>query len=153
MAELVRVLRFGDHDVEVVGGGGAAQMIGVSRQRFYQLLDERPDFPRPVTYEPEALWDRGQVAEWASRERPPGRPLPEAHRRVKEELTHIPRGERGSPQRIFRDAYTIVRFPGISKGRSAWQALQESLEYMQRDHPEYRFEYDERWFRTQSETG
>jgi hypothetical protein len=32
-------------------------MLSVSRQRLYQLFDERPDFPRPVTYDPEALWD------------------------------------------------------------------------------------------------
>jgi hypothetical protein len=93
----------------------------------------------------------GQVAEWSQRERPPGRPLPEAHRRVKEELTHIPRGERGSPQHLFRDAYTIVRLHGMAKGHSAWQALEESLQLVRKDHPDDSLECDETWFRARNE--
>ncbi len=147
MSELVRVLRYEGGSVEVAGATEVARVLGVSRQRLYQLLDERPDLPRPITRDPEALWDREKVSAWAKQHsRQPGRPLPELHRLVKEELRHVPRGERGSPQNVFRDVYVIRRLHGWKTSRSAQQALRDALEYMRRDHPNYPFQYEEAWF-------
>ena len=147
MGELVRVLRHEGRSVEVVGATDVAHMLGVSRQRLYQLLDERPDLPRPVTRDPGALWDRNKVSAWAKRHsRQPGRPLPEIHRLVKEELRHVPRGERGSPQNVFRDVYVIKRLHESKTSSSARQALRDALEYMRRDYPDYLFRYEEAWF-------
>lgn len=151
MSEVVRVLRHGGREVEVAGATEVARMLGVSRQRLYQLLEERPDLPRPITRDPEALWGRQQIDAWASQEtRRPGKPLPLPHRLAKEDLRHIPRGERGSPQNVFRDVYVIERLHGWKDHGSAQKALHDALEYMHKDHPDYPFRYDEAWFESRS---
>lgn len=88
---------------------------------------------------------------WASQEtRRPGKPLPLPHRLAKEDLRHIPRGERGSPQNVFRDVYVIERLHGWKDHGSAQKALHDALEYMHKDHPDYPFRYDEAWFESRS---
>jgi len=44
-----------------------AELLGVSKQRAHQLAAER-DFPAPVTEDSRGrLWDRREVAAWATR--------------------------------------------------------------------------------------
>ena len=60
-----------------------AQMLGVSRQRVYQLIDTYDDFPPPVaTLAVGRIWSRSAVEEWNRRhgERPSGK-----HRRLRVE--------------------------------------------------------------------
>ncbi|GBC87326.1 hypothetical protein HRbin12_01329 [bacterium HR12] len=43
-----------------------AEILGVSRQRVYQLLEEREDFPRPAAGLARGwVWRRGDVEAWA----------------------------------------------------------------------------------------
>jgi predicted DNA-binding transcriptional regulator AlpA len=52
-----------------------ASVLGMSRQRVYQLLEERADFPRPVTQTPRgSLWDRRAIEAWKRKPRRSGRP-------------------------------------------------------------------------------
>lgn len=65
---------------EVVGVPEIAQLLGVSRQRVYQLIEAYEDFPAPVaTLAVGRIWSRAAVAEWnrSHDERPSGQ-----HRRV-----------------------------------------------------------------------
>jgi len=51
--------------VDVVGAPEVAQMLGVSRQRVYQLIDTYPDFPAPVaTLAVGRIWSRASIEEW-----------------------------------------------------------------------------------------
>lgn len=64
--------------IPVVSAGEVADLLGVSRQRVYQLLEEHSDFPRPVSDSPRgALWDRREIEHWARKPRRPGRPRSE----------------------------------------------------------------------------
>jgi len=61
--------------VDVVGAPEIAQMLGVSRQRVYQLMDAYDDFPAPVaTLAVGRIWSRAEVEEWnrSHGERPTG---------------------------------------------------------------------------------
>jgi predicted DNA-binding transcriptional regulator AlpA len=60
----------------LLGASDVAKLLGVSRQRVYELLDTHEDFPRPVaSLARGAVWDRGQVEAWvATWKRRPGRP-------------------------------------------------------------------------------
>ena len=65
----------------LVGITEIAGMLGVSRQRVYQLIDAYPDFPAPqVELSSGKVWSRDDVAAWTSRhpDRRPGRP-PQGH--------------------------------------------------------------------------
>ena len=56
-------------------------MLGVSRQRVYQLIDAYDDFPAPLaTLAVGRIWSRAAVEEWNQRhgERPSGK-----HRRLR----------------------------------------------------------------------
>ena len=67
--------------VDVVGVPEIAQMLGVSRQRVYQLIDAYEDFPQPLaTLAVGRIWSRAAVEEWnrLHGERPSGK-----HRRVR----------------------------------------------------------------------
>lgn len=44
----------------------AAALLGVSRQRVYQLAAERPDFPQPAERSP-ARWHRADIDAWKAR--------------------------------------------------------------------------------------
>ena len=51
----------------LLGATDVARLLGVSRQRVYQLA-EQADFPRPVvTLARGRMWERGQVEAWARR--------------------------------------------------------------------------------------
>jgi prophage regulatory protein len=51
---------------ELLGASDVARLLGVSRQRVYQLLEEREDFPRPAAELARgALWRRHEVEAWA----------------------------------------------------------------------------------------
>jgi hypothetical protein len=63
---------------------------------------------------------------------------------VEEEVSHIPRGERGSPQNLFRWTYTVERQHG--KDSTPAEALKAALADVRREHPDYRFRYDPSWF-------
>ncbi len=67
--------------MEVVGIPEIAQILGVSRQRVYQLIDTYEDFPAPLaTLAVGRIWSRSAVEEWNRRhgERPSGK-----HRRLR----------------------------------------------------------------------
>jgi predicted DNA-binding transcriptional regulator AlpA len=67
--------------VDVVGVPEIAQILGVSRQRVYQLIDTYEDFPAPVaTLAVGRIWSRGAVEDWnrLHGERPSGK-----HRRLR----------------------------------------------------------------------
>lgn len=67
--------------MDVVGVPEIAQILGVSRQRVYQLIDTYEDFPAPVaTLAVGRIWSRTAVEEWNQLhgERPSGK-----HRRLR----------------------------------------------------------------------
>jgi prophage regulatory protein len=67
--------------VDVVGVPEIARMLGVSRQRVYQLIDAYEDFPEPVaTLAVGRIWSREAVEKWnqVHGERPSGK-----HRRLR----------------------------------------------------------------------
>jgi predicted DNA-binding transcriptional regulator AlpA len=75
---LERRLTSSGPSIPVVSGGEVAELLGISRQRVYQLLEEHDDFPRPVSDTPRgAVWDRREVEYWARKPRRPGRPRKE----------------------------------------------------------------------------
>ncbi len=76
MSQLIRVLRRNGQDIEVLRAGEVAELLGISRQRFYQLIAEHNDFPPPVEQTGRGkLWGRPEVEAWAaSWSRRPGRP-------------------------------------------------------------------------------
>lgn len=50
---------------ELLGASDVARLLGLSRQRVYQLLEEREDFPRPVVELARgSLWRRQEVEAW-----------------------------------------------------------------------------------------
>jgi len=62
--------------VDVVGVPEVAQILGVSRQRVYQLMGSYDDFPVPLaTLAVGRIWSRQAIEEWsrAHDDRPTGR--------------------------------------------------------------------------------
>ena len=67
--------------VDVVGVPEIAQILGVSRQRVYQLIEAYDDFPMPVArLAVGRIWSRAAVEDWnrLHGERPTGK-----HRQVR----------------------------------------------------------------------
>ncbi len=67
--------------MDVVGVPEIAEMLGVSRQRVYQLMETYDDFPDPIaTLAVGRIWSRAAVEEWNRMygERPSGK-----HRRLR----------------------------------------------------------------------
>lgn len=61
--------------LQLVGATDVGRILDVTRQRVYQLMQEHPDFPKPVaTPSRGALWDRRAIVAWGERDRRPGRP-------------------------------------------------------------------------------
>ncbi len=59
-----------------MGAPEVAQILGVSRQRVYQLIDAYPDFPPPLaTLAVGRIWSRDAIEEWNQRhdDRPTGK--------------------------------------------------------------------------------
>ncbi len=51
--------------MDVVGAPEVAQILGVSRQRVYQLIDTYEDFPAPLAkLAVGRIWSREAVEEW-----------------------------------------------------------------------------------------
>jgi predicted DNA-binding transcriptional regulator AlpA len=51
---------------ELVAVAEIAAMLGVSRQRVYQLLEEDPTFPKPIEQLAVGrIWRRADVEKWA----------------------------------------------------------------------------------------
>jgi predicted DNA-binding transcriptional regulator AlpA len=75
---LERRVRGSGLSVQAISASEVADLLRVSRQRVYQLLEEREDFPRPVADTSRgAMWDRRDVEHWARKPRHPGRPRKE----------------------------------------------------------------------------
>ena len=53
----------------LIGTAEIADMLGVSRQRVYQITS-RPDFPQPVARLAIRVWDAEQVTAWIAEHRP-----------------------------------------------------------------------------------
>ena len=50
---------------DLLGASEVAKLLGVSRQRAYQLMEAHLDFPKPVAYlQRGKLWSRVQVDLW-----------------------------------------------------------------------------------------
>jgi predicted DNA-binding transcriptional regulator AlpA len=62
--------------MELLGASEAAEVLGVSRQRVYQLVETYSDFPKPVAQLGRgAIWKRSDIERWAKGwERKSGRP-------------------------------------------------------------------------------
>lgn len=83
----------------LLGATDVARLLGVSRQRVYQLA-ERTDFPRPVAVLARGrMWERGQIEAWARGRTPSGRP------RQRESRS---REENEEPRRSFGISRSIV---------------------------------------------
>lgn len=62
---------------DLIGLKEVAALLGVSRQRAFQIVQERADFPAPVaTLAAGRVWALPAVGEWMAAHpvRPPGRP-------------------------------------------------------------------------------
>jgi predicted DNA-binding transcriptional regulator AlpA len=53
-----------------------AELLGVSRQRVYKLMEQRPDFPTPTAVlRGGSVWEAAEIVRWAAANpRRPGRP-------------------------------------------------------------------------------
>jgi predicted DNA-binding transcriptional regulator AlpA/predicted nucleotidyltransferase len=73
---LGRLVRVAGRDHLVLAPSEVARLLGVSRQRVYELIRTHQDFPSPlVTKNGVGLWSRAEIERWASRwARKPGRP-------------------------------------------------------------------------------
>ena len=71
-----RQIKGGPHLPGYVGVSEIAELLGLSRQRVYQILNApRSRFPQPAAQLSRgALWNRDEVERWAERDRPSGRP-------------------------------------------------------------------------------
>ena len=81
--------------VDVVGVPEMARILGVSRQRVYQLIEAYDDFPRPVAeLAVGRIWSRVAVEEWnrLHGDRPSGK-----HRRVRFDGDEPPSGAPRAP--------------------------------------------------------
>jgi predicted DNA-binding transcriptional regulator AlpA len=66
---------------QLIGATDVGRVLGVTRQRVYQLAELYADFPSPVsTPSRGALWDSSAIRAWAAIERPEGRPTKELDR-------------------------------------------------------------------------
>ncbi len=51
--------------MDVVGAPEVAQLLGVSRQRVYQLIESYEDFPAPLArLAVGRIWSRAAIEEW-----------------------------------------------------------------------------------------
>ena len=136
-----------------VGVAEVARLLEVSKQRVSQLRDSE-DFPEPVAeLEAGPVWPAANIEAFARTSlRKPGRPAARMHAIVSEELEHIHKGPRGSPQNILRMVYQAMRKHRLSEGdvRTAWDVFQEASALVRRHAPEARFQFDEEWFRGRS---
>jgi len=74
---LTQVFRYRDAmSLELVSIPEIAKMLGVSRQRVHQLIQQYDDFPKPVAeLAIGRVWDHATVANWNdTHPRPTGRP-------------------------------------------------------------------------------
>jgi predicted DNA-binding transcriptional regulator AlpA len=63
---------------QMIGATDVGRVLGVTRQRVYQLAELYADFPSPAaTPSRGALWDSSAIRAWAAIERPEGRPTNE----------------------------------------------------------------------------
>lgn len=62
---------------------------------------------------------------------------------VQEELSHMPEGE--GPQAELRRVYQELRYKGPAEDRSA--VFHDALMTVFKRHPQFRFQYDGRYFR------
>ena len=70
-----RRVRLEGTSIQALTASEVGGILGVSRQRVYQLLSEHADFPRPRADLPRgAVWDRGEVEAWSRKVRRAGRP-------------------------------------------------------------------------------
>lgn len=65
--EVIRTIQFRGRDIQVLRASEVARLLGVSRQRVYQLMDRyEGNFPLPVAKIADgAVWDRRAVEVWA----------------------------------------------------------------------------------------
>lgn len=76
----------------------------------------------------------------------PGCSLSQSRCLVNKELRHIQRGERRSPQNVFRDIYAIERLHRWANRRAARRALRDALAYMRRENSRFTSRHGEAWF-------
>ncbi len=60
---------------DVVGASEIAELLGVSRQRVYELIESHEDFPHPIARLARgSVWERSAIERWAAKwTRTPGR--------------------------------------------------------------------------------
>jgi len=67
---------------------------------------------------------------------------------IKQDLTHIPRGVKGSPQNILRMQYAIVRRHDISKTtKTKEDTLREAIIIVKKQFPDFQPKYDATYFK------
>jgi predicted DNA-binding transcriptional regulator AlpA len=65
-----------EDELRLIGAHEIRGLLGVSRQRAYQLAS-RPDFPKPVAELAQGkIWDMGDVEEWITTHRTRSDPNP-----------------------------------------------------------------------------
>lgn len=67
---------------------------------------------------------------------------------LKSELKHIPKGSRGSTQNKLRIYYNAWRRRDLPKGKSKEETLEEAVEMLKEDDPEFNPRFDREFFRT-----
>ena len=66
---------------------------------------------------------------------------------IKFELTHVPKGSKGSTQNKLRFHYVAYRRRGIAKGLSREQCLKDAIDKLKKDYPEFAPTFDEDFFK------
>jgi len=70
---------------------------------------------------------------------------------IKQELTYIPKGSKGSIQNRLRFQYSAFRRKGITKGKSRQECLRETIDLLKEDHPGFQPEFDQSFFKASTE--
>lgn len=65
---------------------------------------------------------------------------------IKQELTYIPKGSKGSIQNRLRFCYSASRRKGIANGKSRQQCLNETVGRLKADYPKFEPEFDKNFF-------
>lgn len=75
--------------------------------------------------------------------------LKEMRNKVLNELEHIPKSS--VPQGELRAIYWISRMHSLGKkakiNQNAHEVLQECIKFLQKDYPNFKFDYDEKFFK------
>jgi len=73
--------------------------------------------------------------------------IEEINRIIRFELEYIPKGSKGSNQNKLRFYYNTYRRKGMAKGKSREECLEDAINRLREDHPNFNPTFDKKFFR------